>query len=54
MIFILKRFVIIIFFLGILTSFNSCSYVIVFIMAKEKKTTVNEWKTGKYKIFKEE
>ncbi len=49
MIFILKRFLIIVFFLGIGTLFNSCSYVIVFLMVKGEKTTVDEWKTGKYK-----
>ncbi|MES2762420.1 MAG: hypothetical protein V4677_09435 [Bacteroidota bacterium] len=49
MIFILKRLAIIIFLFGILTAFNSCSYLAVFIMAKEKKTTVDKWESGKYK-----
>ncbi len=49
MIFTFKRFVIIIFFLAILTSFNSCLYVSVLIMAREQKTTFGKWESGKYK-----
>lgn len=49
MIFTLKRFVIIIFLLGILTAFNSCLYVGALIMSIDQKTTVGEWKSEKYK-----
>ena len=45
----IKRFVFIIFFFGLIMMFNRCLYVGALVMSIEQKKTIDKWESGKYK-----